>query len=79
MPRRSPEEAVENYVRKSLLAYIENDHLHLNWITGCIGSAGVQGEGLENIFEQLKNYPRNYKEKERLQQVYNRCLQEGWL
>lgn len=54
---KSVAEYVQNYVRKSLMAFLEGEQ-NLNWIKGVIENSGIlkmEGE-LERIFDRLKDY-----------------------
>jgi hypothetical protein len=72
--RKTVQEALENYARKSLMAFLKGKKT-LNWIIGIIRSSGVRGRELEEIFKQLQGYGS----QERLQQAHEQCHKEGWL
>ncbi len=71
---KTDQETVENYVRKSLMAFVEGKQT-LNWIIGVIRHSGIRGRALEEIFQRLQGFGST----ERLQQVREQCHQEGWL
>ena len=75
-----------NYVKNSLLAFIEGGKyscdkkpLSLKWIIGIIRKSGIKRENLTEIFSTLSTYPKNAEEKTRLYQVLNECRKLGFL
>ncbi len=70
------EEAVRNYVQRSLEAYLCG-RKNLNWIKGVIGKSGIlsrKGE-LNQIFTRLE--PK--KIAFRYGAIFEECKKEGWL
>ncbi len=67
-------EAVENYTRKCLMAFVDGKQT-LNWIIGVLRRSGVRGRALEEVFQRLQGFGN----QERLQQVREQCHKEGWL
>lgn len=77
---------IRNYVKNSLLAFIEGGKyshekrpLSLKWIMGIIRESGIKRENLTEIFSTLSTYPKNAEEKTRLYQVLSECRKLGFL
>ena len=71
---KSPEIAVRNYVRKSLMAFLEGEQ-SLNWIVGVIRSSGMRGFPLQQILNRYKQYG----DPERFYFTVETCRENGWL
>ena len=77
---------IRNYVKNSLLAFIEwgkyshdKRSLSLKWIIGIIRESGIKRENLTEIFSTLSTYPKNAEEKTHLYQVLNEYGKLGFL
>jgi hypothetical protein len=71
---KSPEIAVRNYVRKSLMAFLEGEQ-SLNWIVGVIRSSGMRGFPLQQILNRYEQYG----DPERFYLTVETCRENGWL
>lgn len=73
---KSVGEYVQNYVRKSLMAFLEGEQ-NSNWIKGVIENSGIlkmEGEP-ERIFDRLKDYG----DHQRYQSIFQECQQREWI
>lgn len=70
---KSMDEISIRYARGSLRAFLEGKK-NLSWILGVIGSSGLCGRRLSEIFEGLKGYGNS----ERYRKALSACQEQGW-
>lgn len=71
---KSVEETTRRYAQNSLRAYLEGAKT-LNWIIGVIGSSGVRGNRLVEVFDRL----RGYGDQVRYLEAKRACEDQGWM
>ena len=68
--------------KRSLMRFLENEKyggkpMSVNWIIGELRTSGIQGEELKKIFDELKNYPENMKEKKLFEVARKTAIESG--
>jgi len=72
---KPPDVSAFRYAKRSLMAFLDGEQ-SLDWIVGVIGSSGIHGERLAEIFNELRDYPGD---PARYEQALEACREKGWL